>query len=405
MKLNIIKKNWEKYLIIVDEWPVDMILATIVGNAFIPGNSLWVILVAQSSGGKTTLLRPIESIPSVYFLDDLTENTFISGYRLKGKETSLLKIIGNGVMAFSDFTTILSKNPVSRGEILSQMRVIADGNMKKMTGQGSLPAWKGKIGMIGACTPSIYFHLEQGKSMGERFIYYWIDQPTDEQIAQKQSECYISAIDMQNVMAPMYLEYCLDMRNWIDQNGLPEFKLTQEQRLRINRASIFCVKAKATVHTNFKTGKVDQIPDQAGVGRDNGNFNTLLHTFQLMDCFENDDINTPISEDRIRLIEKCAYSSINRERRKILEILAVANTPLSTSKIGTLHDLNLEKEAVEMYLNPLYAVGIIKKHVDGNRGFRWSIEDEEVKKFIKSVAKNLPDEEKEIEEDDPLDDF
>ncbi len=389
MKLQDIKKEWEKYMVIVDPHIVDMILGTLIGNSIILRDPVWLMVVAKSSGGKTTLLRPTSLVKGVHFIDDLTEKTLLSGYKIKGKETSLLRNIGNGVLAFSDFTSILAKNPISRGEILGQFKLIYDGELKKATGTGSVE-WKGKMGFLGAATPDIYFHLEQGRSMGERFTYYWMDQPTDDEIADKQNDVSLSSVEIQTIMAPMYRDYCVEIREWIDKKGLPPLKLTPEQRRKIKEASIFCVNGKATVHTNFKSGKVDQIPNKAGVGRDNKAFDTLLHTFQIMDAFEHDDVNWPLSDERISLIQKCAYSSLNRERRKILEVLAAETQPLTASEIGSRDGLGLEKEGVELYLIPLHAVGIIKKYVVGNK-FKWFIEDESVKNFIKEVSKSVKD--------------
>lgn len=384
MKLHNIKKEWEEYLAIVDPWIVDIILATLVGNAIIPRDSIWMTIVAKSSGGKTTLVRPADGVPGVFFLDDLTEKTFLSGFKPKGgKETSLLKQIGNGVLAFSDFTTILSKNPVSKGEILAQMRVIADGQMKKQTGTGGLP-WSGKIGFLGACTPSIYLELERSKSMGERFTYYWMNQPTDDEIADKQRAVKLSAVQLQNRMAPMYLNYCQDVKRWTQENGIPEFKMTDEQFKTLKQTSIFCVNAKATVHTNFTTKKVDKVPDVSGIGRDNANFTALLHTLQTMDCYENNDIDYPISDDRIKLIQKCAYSAVARERRKVLQILADAKEPMDTSAIGADKRLGFDKLSVEPLLDPLLAIGIVKKQ--GSNRFKWSIRDKSTVDFIKEVS-------------------
>lgn len=400
MKLYEIKTEFDKYITIADPWIIDIVLGTLIGNALIQRDSIWMMVVAKSSGGKTTILRPADHVPNTFFLDDLTEKTFLSGYKAKGKETSLLKVIGDGVIAFSDFTTILSKNPVSRGEILGQMRVIADGNFKKVTGQGGGIPWTGKIGFLGASTPSIYFHLEQGKAMGERFTYYWMDQPTDAAIADKQEQVSISASAVQAIMGPMYKDYCMGVREWTEINGIPELKMTTQQRYKVKQASIFCVSAKATVHTNFKTGKVDQIPDKAGVGRDNKNFLAILHTMQLMDAYENDDKDFPLSDDRIKLMQKCAYSSVNRERRKIIEILVqnANGTPLTASQIGTRSNLNLEKDAVEMYLNPLHAIGLVKKQVAGN-SFKWFIDDPETISFVHDVA-DLVEDTTPIEPDD-----
>lgn len=389
MKLKDIKQEWDKYIIIVDPWIVDMVLGTLVGNAIIQRDPVWTMVTAKSSGGKTTLLKPASYVKGVHFIDDLTEKTLLSGYKVKGKETSLLRSIGNGILAFSDFTSILSKNPVSRGEILGQFKLIYDGELKKATGTGAVE-WKGKMGFLGAATPDIYFHLESGRSMGERFTYYWMDQPTDEEIADKQNSVELSSADIQNIMGPMYRDYFNEIREWIDKHGIPPLKLTPEQRVKIKEASIFCVNGKATVHTNFKSGKVDQIPNKAGVGRDNKAFDTLLHTFQVMDAFENDDINFPLTDERIKLIQKCAYSSLNRERRKILEILVEETSPISASEIGSRNGLGLEKEGVEIYLIPLHAVGIIKKHTTGNR-FTWSIEDPKARSFIKEVSATVRD--------------
>src|SRR5258708_6234473 len=95
--LDDIKKEFEKYIILKDRTAIDIVLATLIGNALISRDPLWLMVVAPSSGGKSTLLAPCTAVPAVYFLDDLTEKTFLSGYKLKGKEVSLLKIIGSGV--------------------------------------------------------------------------------------------------------------------------------------------------------------------------------------------------------------------------------------------------------------------------------------------------------------------
>ncbi len=398
MKLSTIKQEWNRFMIIPDPWIVDIILATLIGNAIIDRGAVWVMITAKSSGGKTTLLKPINLIRGVYFIDDMTEKTLLSGFKVKGKESSLLNIIGNGTLAFSDFTSIMTKNPVSRGEILGQLRLVHDGEFRKSTGNSTL-FWKGKIGFIGASTNDVYFHLEQGRSMGERFIFYCMNQPTDNEIANKQEDVSHSPVAIQEIMAPMYRDYCLEVKAWVDANGLPPLKLTKEQREKVKQAVMFCVNGKATVHTNYKTGKADQMPNKAGVGRDLKMFDALLHAFQVIDCYEVNDINHPISDERIKLIQKCAYSSLNRERRKVLEILANTNEELSASQIGIRQNFGLEKDAVEMYLNPLNAVGIVQKNMVGS-SFKWSIKDQGIKQFIKDVSETM--EQEEYEEENPI---
>lgn len=396
MKLQEIKDQWGRYIVLKDHHAVDMMLATVIGNMLIDRDPIWLMVVAPSSGGKTTLLSPIVDIPHVYFVDDLTEKTLLSGYKIKGQTSSLLHVIGTGIMAFSDFTSILSKNPVSRGEILSQLKLVYDRKVSKYTGTGGVK-WEGKIGFIGCATADIYYHLEAGRSMGERFIYYWLNVPTDLEIATKQSQTNISAKDMTDVMKVSYAEYFDDVKAWVQQHGVPELKITEAQKERIRQASMFCVAGKATVHTNFKSGKVDQIPQKASVGRDYKSFEALLLTFQVMHCYETNDPKAVIQDWHIDIVDKCAYSSINRERRAIMEILAEGK-PLSASGIGSSNGLGLEKEGVEVYLAPLFAVGLIKRNTR-SKPFKWFIEDQWTIEFIKRVADSVP--QIKLKEDEP----
>jgi Fe2+ or Zn2+ uptake regulation protein len=397
-KLKDIKTEWEKYIVLKDKRCVDMMLATLVGNMLLDRDPIWLMIVAPSSGGKTTLLAPIVDIASVYFVDDLTEKTLLSGYKAKGKNSSLLTLIGSGIMAFSDFTSILTKNPVSRGEILSQLKLVYDRKLSKYTGTGGVK-WEGKIGFLGCATEDIYYHLESGRSMGERFIYYWLNVPTDEEITKKQQETNVSAKGITDIMKKYYADYFEGVKQWTEKHKVSELVMTDKQRERVRQASIFCVSGKATVHTNYKSGKVDQIPQKASVGRDYKSFEALLLTFQIMYAYETDNPRAKIQDWMIDIVEKCAYSSINRERRAILEILADADKHLTASQIGTSKGLGLEKDGVGLYLNPLFAVGLIKRNTSSN-AFKWYIEDGPTKNFIKKISNMVP--QIKLKEDEPI---
>ena len=389
-KLKDIKEEFSKYIVIKDRWILDVVLHVHVGNSFIQRDPIWTMIVAPSSGGKSTVIAPSSGISVVHFLDDLTEKTLLSGFKIKGQEVSLLKMIGSGIICFSDFTAILSKNPQSAGEILGQLRLVYDGVFIKQTGTGKIE-WRGKIGVLAAATPDVYFKLEQARSMGERFGYYCMEQPTDEEIAQKQATLNLSAKDITALMSPYYRDYYAGLRDWKTLHGVLPLSMSPGQRERLKLAVILSVNGKATVHTNFKTGKVDQIPNKAGVGRDNKMAEASLHTYQFMDGYENGDPNYPLQNDRIELVEKQAYSSVSRERRKILEILSFCEEDdrLSASQIGTMRGLGLEKESVEMYLTPLHAIGMIQKIV-GNP-HRWYIRDQDIREFICRVSKGVDD--------------
>src|SRR3990167_2812333 len=119
MKLQDIKKEFEKYIVVKDKYVFEVLFSTIVGNFVIKKDPIWTMLVAPSSGGKTTLLNPCRIMSTIRFIDDLTENTFLSGFITgKGKQKpSFLHSLGGGIIGISDFTTIMSKNPLSKNAI------------------------------------------------------------------------------------------------------------------------------------------------------------------------------------------------------------------------------------------------------------------------------------------------
>ncbi len=384
MKIQQIQDKFSEYIVMKDPYALQVILGTIIGNGLLPNDPLWVMLVAQSSGGKSTLIAPCAGIQSVYFVDDLTEKTFLSGYKAKGKEMSLLKVIGSGVLCFSDFTSILSKNPVSRGEILGQLRLIYDGTFMKRTGSSEV-SWRGKMGFLAAATPDIYYMLEQNRSMGERFLYYSLTTPSDQEIVDKQSQVKTSGREIQEELKPYYSEYIEGVRGFVLKNGLPDFHMTDELTNAVNDAAMFCVSAKATVHLDFKTGRPDALVNKPGVGRDRRMFQTLLKALHLMRCYELDQTDLPPTPDMVAVVEKCAYSSIGPERRKILEILSQYDQPMTASEIGATDDFGLQKEGVEKYLYVLHAVGLVQKETSGN-AFSWYIKSQKEKDFIRKVS-------------------
>ncbi len=384
MKISDIKTEFEKYIIIKDDAILPLIFATMIGNFIIERDPLWFMVVAPSSGGKSTFLAPAAGILGCHFVDDLTAKTFLSGYKVKGKEVSLLKIIGSGVMCFSDFTSILSKNVMDRGEILGQLRLVYDGVFSKRTGVGEI-VWCGKMGAIACCTPDVYHILEESRAMGERFLYFTLVQPTDDEIVQKQREVTISSKEIAEIMKPLYHDYYASIHAYTTKNGIPPLILTAEQEKKVNDAAKFCVSAKATVHLNFKSQKPDAIVSKPGVGRDRKMLQALLHSLLVIKCHDTDNFDSKVDDDMIRIVQRCAYSSVSRERRKILEILTSYDTSMTAYEIGATDDFGLPKESVEKYLYVLHAVGLVQRAKKGNT-YSWKIADEDEKEFVRELS-------------------
>lgn len=172
----------DKWLLLKDPAVVDMIIATILSNRT-NSDPVWLFLIAASGGGKTELMNALLKVPEYYSLSQLTPNTFLSGYKSKEKEPSLLLQLGSGkTIGFKDFTSILDGNKDAFKEIMGQFRDLFDGYMTKRTGTGDEIVWKGKMGFIAGCVPVLEQKMSMMGAMGERFLSYRMDQADRKEI-------------------------------------------------------------------------------------------------------------------------------------------------------------------------------------------------------------------------------
>lgn len=173
---------FNKWLLIKDEGVVKVMIATVVAN-LMNSDPVWLFLLAESGGGKTEIMNSLLKLPQYYPLSQLTANTFLSGYKSKTKEASLLKRLApNTTIGFKDFTSILDGNNDEMKAIMGQFRDIYDGYLVKVTGTGDEIYWKGKIGFIAGCTPMLEQRIKTIGAMGERFLNYNIKQPKRKEV-------------------------------------------------------------------------------------------------------------------------------------------------------------------------------------------------------------------------------
>lgn len=139
---------------------------------------LWLMIVGGSSTGKTSAIEPWLDSPAVYKLGVLSAKTFVSGAKNQRDEqgneipSSLLNRVGSQrTLVLTDFSIVLSKGREQRDEIMSQLRDIYDGDCRGATGIGTDMLWKGKLGMLAACTEVITEFSSVMASLGERFVY------------------------------------------------------------------------------------------------------------------------------------------------------------------------------------------------------------------------------------------
>jgi len=167
-------ERYSKWLAMQDKHVLDIIYGAVFANR-IPGDPLWLFLVAPPGGMKSELLMSLADAPRVYTTTTLTPRALISGAStMGGGDPSLIPKLNNKVLVIKDFTTILSMNALAKDEIFSVFRDIYDGKISKEFGNGTLRKYESRFGILAGVTNEIENLGKTNTALGERFLKYRI---------------------------------------------------------------------------------------------------------------------------------------------------------------------------------------------------------------------------------------
>jgi hypothetical protein len=168
--------TFDRWLYLPDETPLLALLGTVAAN-LLPGDPVWLMLVAPPGSGKTELLESLRAVTGVRAAATLTEAALLSGTpkkeHAKGAKGGLLHEIGErGIILCKDFGSVLSMHRDERSRVLAALREVYDGNWTRHVGTdgGRELSWSGCIGIVAGCPPTIDRHHAVTASLGERFI-------------------------------------------------------------------------------------------------------------------------------------------------------------------------------------------------------------------------------------------
>lgn len=372
MKLHELKQEIQKYQYFEDTSIINIALASVIATRLQLKSPVWLIIIGASSGGKSQILRPL-SLTDKDFLhrvDDLTENTFLSG--MQGQDSSLLTKIGElGMLVVSDLTVLFSKNSESKNAILSQFRMIYDGEMIKYVGTKPEPLrWYGSLGVLAGSTPSIYTHFEEVADMGERFIYYRMKDFDAEKATRLAINSKVHGHELDKVISDLYKTYIKDVVKKADKGSA---EVSDEVKERIIRISLLAEKIRTPVHTNWQN-KIDKIPVSAMPMRIAKQLSGLATSLSIMQHHETGSYE--LSEENIYSIEWCAYSLANEEKRACLRVLSSIGYGESLAVQVVADRIGLASDITMNVLDNLHSVGILERSSDtGNLTFTVRNED------------------------------
>lgn len=365
----------ERMLLLADR-NIVRVIAGITISQVLRLDPIWLLLVANSGGGKTEIVNCLSKIKYVHTIDTVTVNTFASAMKSAGKETALLRKIQNGMIVFKDFTSILEMNETARKEIMSQLRAIYDGKFVKHAGNGEEIRWSGKISVIACSTNAIYNRLSQFASMGERFVIYEMTQPprrdaTKKAFARKRTNLDPSVL--RGELQDAFLSYITNVRNVLIENDFKTSDISSELEDEIIEIADFCTQARSGLEKNTYTRFIEFIPSKEMPTRMAEQFYALLASFVALDKAENDlkpeETKIPNYKGKLQdkdknIIIKIALNSIPSKRRLALQALAQYDMGVTAAGLAT--HLHYETDIMKETLAELDALKLCHRQKFGN---------------------------------------
>lgn len=216
-----------------DEWYTVEVPLAVAKEREVPGDPIWLYLIAPPGGRKTEQVRAMKQYPRIYTVDSLTTATFISGKVVKDEDSGeyfpiagILTNINGKVLVIKDFTTILSKPDMVRADIFGQLRAIYDGYFEKAFGTLPEPIRvKATIGLIACVTPIIDRYTKVHSALGERFLK--VRSHTDRSKASKRAYGNVEQVtQMRRELSNATVSFLNSLK--IDVNNLPKLDSTQD---------------------------------------------------------------------------------------------------------------------------------------------------------------------------------
>ena len=368
-----LQDEFEEWLLITDLDALTVTVAAVIANR-LPGDPLWLFLVAAPSGVKTEYISSLNGLPKIHPLSDLTAQTFASGMKAKNDPSLLPKLSYGTVLVLKDFTTVLSMHRDKRHEILSQLREIYDGAYSKSWGTGKILNWKGKVGLIAGVTTIIDTHYSIYQTLGERFIQYRISQPEPEEVAEVAMRNQGHEKQMREALATAVQEFVEEL----DLEVVPELGLETIKKLA-KLSSFVALARSGVIRDSYGSKEITYVPEPESPPRLAKQLALLAKS--LMICGLS-------AEEAYRLCCKVGFDSIHRIRVAVLRLLTKTEGALSTSSLA--EATQYPTNTVRRYLEDLAALKVVKVEKYGRgKADLWRISEDTLERLQTSESEEV----------------
>lgn len=145
---------------------------------------LWLLLVGSPSSGKTDLVKLIKNNKDVMCLDNLTQNSFITGERSteKDKTYDLLPLLNGKCLVIKDWTSLFSLDEKATKKIIGDWVNSYDKSLSKFSSRRGNITYESEFSHVGCITPAtLNKHTQYLNMIGPRFLHFIIPDLTTEQ--------------------------------------------------------------------------------------------------------------------------------------------------------------------------------------------------------------------------------
>ena len=353
---------FNKWMLIPDPGIIKFLCAFYCANR-LPGKAIWAFIIGPSGGGKTEILNAFLDLEDIETISMITTNTFLSG--MPGpKDVSLLPRLTGKIMLFKDWTTVLSMQKDARAEIMSQLREIWDGAMKKAFGNGKIRVWKGKVSVLAATTQAVDLNQQQYTHLGERFLNYRMVMPDRKEVAMRSLNNDASQEQMQKELRNAVFSFFLSIsfKDIEKTASLPE-----EFKSELVNLANFCTRARSGVirDTGMKK-EVIFVPAAEMPTRITGQLAKIVQGLIIVNKGE-------FQKDDMEIVYKIALDSIPQTNKMVITELAKADNQ-TTSEIATA--LGYPTDPIRQYLENLALLHVCTREKSPGHGDRWTLDPE-----------------------------
>ncbi|MEE8115438.1 MAG: hypothetical protein V3T23_13925, partial [Nitrososphaerales archaeon] len=316
-------------------------------------------VIGDPSTGKTETAEGVRHEPTIYFLDNLTDKAFITGFVNPdgSSPTDLLSELDGKCFLVKDLTPLLSGKPDIAKSVLGQMVGIYDGSFSRKTGTRERVEYKSRFSFLACITPkAIETHQAYIRDIGSRLLFYRVPplSPNEEEEGMNR----LLENGKRTGKIERYRLLCSSYVHNLVKADLAEVKLNDDQNETLKRMARLLAIARAV--TVVKPDSFE--PADAGDFQKEGPFRILAQLRSLVITLALVHGRREATDHEMELVRRVVFSTIPLNRASVLAIFQnPANlTPEGGLTVKLCENAGVKDRTAQNRLKELVDLGILE---------------------------------------------